>query len=291
MSKEITMADRSVVISGLPASGKTTYLAALWHLVTAREAKALRFESLRHGDATHLNAIAARWRSARVQDRTPVGSDRLVSMNLVDETGRSVRVTFPDVSGEAFRRMWEDRECEPAIADIIRSGNVLLFVHADTIQAPQWVADVAALSRQLGLPLPEGGEVPWNPRLAPTQVQLVGLLQLLCSPPLDIGPRKLGVVLSAWDKAEGEQLTPEDFIEAKLPLLHQYLRWSGARWLWRAYGVSAQGGDYDSADEKAASLPQANALRALDRPAMRIKLISEGRESNDLTEPLAWLVE
>ncbi len=53
------MPERSVVIIGLPASGKTTFLAALWHLVTARDVDTvLRFGTLRVGDAAHLNAIA-----------------------------------------------------------------------------------------------------------------------------------------------------------------------------------------------------------------------------------------
>ena len=31
------MSKRTIVIIGLPESGKTTYLAALWHLITARD--------------------------------------------------------------------------------------------------------------------------------------------------------------------------------------------------------------------------------------------------------------
>ncbi len=59
------MAEGSVVIIGLPSSGKTTFLAALWHLITERDIETrLRFGDLRAGNATHLNVIAARWRDA-----------------------------------------------------------------------------------------------------------------------------------------------------------------------------------------------------------------------------------
>lgn len=182
MSETVGLQHRPIMICGLPGSGKTTFLAALWALVTARdELTTLRFVSLRNGDATHLNAIAARWLSARVQERTPIGSDRLVSMNLEDASRRPVRLTFPDVSGEAYRRMWEDRDCDPAVAEFTASGSVLLFIHTDTIQAPNWVVDFAEISRQIGLPQESTQEVQWHPGLAPTQVQLVGLLQLLHS--------------------------------------------------------------------------------------------------------------
>lgn len=284
------MNDRSVVIIGLPGSGKTTYLAALWHLITERDVDTmLRFHKLTQGESSHLNAIAARWRDAKEQDRTAIGGNRLVSMNLKDISNTPVRLTFPDVAGEAYRRMWEERECDPFVAETLKAGGVLLFIHADTIRPPQWVVDEVTLSKKLGLPVPANEAVPWHPRLAPTQVQLVDLLQLLRSPPLDIGPRRLAVMLSAWDKGAAEGLLPPVFLETKLPLLAQYLRLHADGWLPRIYGLSAQGGDYDSI-ELANRKPQAEELRNLKHPSTRIHLLWNGQESHDLTEPVAWLM-
>lgn len=286
------MHDRSVVIIGLPSSGKTTFLAALWHLINARDVPTkLRFGGLRVGDATHLNAIASRWRDAKVQERTAVTGTRLVTMNLLDETDLPVRVTFPDTPGEAYRQMWEDRDCDPQIAAAISAGGVLLFVHADNIRAPQWVVDEVALSRALGLEIPADNEVaPWHARLAPTQVQLVDLLQLLRTAPLDAGPRRLAIMLSAWDKAAEEGLTPDAYLAAKLPLLSQYLRRSSDGWKYEVFGVSAQGGDYDPADEELPPVPEAEALRKLDQASTRIRLVGAHAETHDLTVPLEWVI-
>ena len=286
------MSERSVVIIGLPESGKTTFLGALWHLVTSREIEtALRFHNLRSGNVSHLNAIAARWREARVQERTAVGGNKFVSINMLDENEVPVRVTFPDVAGEAYRRMWEERRCDPEIADVLRTGGVLIFINADTIRPPQWVVDEVELSRKLGLPIPHGEIIPWHPRLAPTQVQVVALLQLLREPPLDIGPRRLAVMLSAWDKVAEEGLGPEAFLNAKLPLLGQYLRANVDDWNPHVYGLSAQGGEYDLNKDDAPPKAEAEALRSLDQPSDRIRLLLGNNETHDLTEPLAWLME
>ena len=282
------MAERTVIIIGLPASGKTTYLAALWHVVTACEIDtALRFRDLRAGNSEHLNTIARRWRNAVIQERTALSGNRLVSMNLVDPAGRVLRVTFPDVPGEAYRRMWEDRDCEAEVAQLLRTGDVLLFVHADTIQAPSWTVEEVAIARAMGQGGPEGGRKAWTPGLAPTQVQVVDLLQLLRMPPLDVGPRRLGIMLSAWDKVRDEGLAPAGYLEAKLPLLGQYLRRGADGWDYRVYGVSAQGGEYDKVEGDAG--PEANELRKRDRPSTRIQLVGPVRQPHDLTEPLAWL--
>ena len=286
------MNERSVVIIGLPESGKTTFLAALWHLITERDVEtALMFHTLRSGETSHLNEISARWRDAKVQDRTAVGGNRLVSMNLKDAAETPVRITFPDVPGEAYRRMTEERDCEPEIVDTLQASGVLLFIHADTIRPPKWVVDEVALSKAVGLTIPAGQEVPWHPRLAPTQVQLVDLLQLLRSAPLDVGPRRLAIMLSAWDKADGEGLSPAAYLKGKLPLLAQYLHRGADEWTWRVYGLSAQGGEYDAIASGAARKPDAEALRNLDRPSTRIRLVGGAHETHDLTEPLAWLME
>jgi len=82
-------------------------------------------------------------------------------------------------------------------------------------------------------------------------------------------------------------------LDAKLPLLAQYLRRNSNSWTAQVYGLSAQGGDYDDYDATeadSARKPQAEELRRLDRPSTRIRVVEDGRETHDLTEPLAWLM-
>ena len=286
------MPQHPIVVIGPPGSGKTTFLAALWHLVVSREIAALlRLSSLVRGNQKHLNEIAERWRNAQMQDRTSLGGNQFVSISMLDETEHAITITFPDVQGEAYQKMWEERECDREVADTLVHGNVLLFVHATNVKAPHWVVDIATQTRDLGLPIEEGTPVPWSPHLAPTQVQAVGLLTLLTEEPLDSGPRRLVVMLSAWDKASGEGLSPSNFLREKLPLLHQYLNTNPNQWDVRVYGVSAQGGDYDEVKDGARPTQSAEDLRALDQPSTRIELTDGTFKSHDLTIPLAWLMK
>ena len=57
--------------------------------------------------------------------------------------------------------------------------------------------------------------------------------------------------IAAWcHRAEGERLTPEGLLAAKLPLFDQYLRNGRDPWSWRVWGLSAQGGIYEDPDQK-----------------------------------------
>lgn len=283
------MSTRSVVVMGLPGSGKTTFLAALWHLVSEKEVPCkLTYLSLQTSNIEHLHEIATQWRAAKKQERTAQGGDRLVSMILKAEGGDPQTVTFPDVAGEAFLQTWGLRECDETVAGWLKEPGVLLFIHADKVTVPKWVIDEKLLLEDLGLKPEAEDVVDWSPDMAPTQVQLVDLLQLMQTEPLDVGPRRLAIILSAWDKAAGRGFSPEEYLAKRMPLLDQFLEYGlDSRWERRIYGVSAQGGDYD--DDKT-TLPDADRLRDIDVPSKRISVVYAGGKSNDLTEPLQWLL-
>jgi hypothetical protein len=308
---------KAIVAMGLPESGKTTFLAALWHLVTNKKVPVrLSLVTLAADEAPYLRAIATRWAQAKKQERTFHSGNKTVKLTLKSEGGEVFDLTFPDIAGEAFSQMWEMRECTTAVADALRATGVLLFIHVDKIKPPGWIADDAALLEGLSDAPAEanadaapddsdnvpadtsaeaidagqaGGTVQWKPESTPTQVQLVDMLRCLQAPPLDVGARRLAVVLSAWDKVEDDEVSPERFLELHLPLLHQYLAHGlSAGWAHRTFGVSAQGADYD--DVKGAPSAEADRMRDMEVPSQRIKVVVGHATSHDLTEPVNWLL-
>jgi len=290
--------ENSVVICGLPASGKTTFLAALWYIVFERRAAdaRLKFDSLKDADFSHLNAIMRRWQHAKEQIHTEITSAKIVSMNLKDDAGRRIRMTFPDLSGESFQQMWEDRECDPNLAELLRDGaGIVLFVHADKIKHPMGVAETTRQAAGLdGAAAGAGATKEWHPKDAPTSVQLVEMLQMMRCPALQVRARRLAVVLSAWDKVmeEESEITPDEYLARELPLLDQYLRNGDGNWTVRTYGLSAQGGDFerDGETDDEARNEKVAAIRLLDDASSRIRLTTP-EPSHDLTEPIAWLTE
>lgn len=289
------MSEQNILVAGLPGSGKTTLLAALWHLVTSAEIETLlKFDSLAGCDSTHLNMLKRLWLNAQVQKRTAAGSYIDVTIRLKSDATGPVSVAFPDLSGEEYRDLWEQRSFFESFATYLTSSNrVILLVHADRLTKPRWIFDEAHVRRQLMVGETQPTPVVWSPRLAPTQVQLVDLLQLLSQPPFNIGPRKVCVVLSAWDVAEGEELAPADYLRMNLPFLHQFLECNADYWKYIVVGVSAQGGDYGAIndDDKPRAAAEAERVKAIDLPSNRIKVVGLGGTTHDLTRIIFWLSE
>lgn len=279
-----------VSIIGLPESGKTTFLAATWHMLRETGSlTALKFDGLKQGNYEHINSLAKRWRQGKKQQRTQTSGMKVVSMHLKNATGRSVEVSFPDMPGEDFSHMWERREFDEGMSGALAADSIALIVNGDTIKFPAWIAEQNEVAKGAGLQAGQVDAVDWSADLAPTQVKLVELLQFLMSGPLNIGSRRLAVLISAWDEVEAEGLDPAEVLRIKLPLLDQYLRSGRDPWTWHVWGISAQGGVYEDQD-KDEKFEATAALRELERASDRIKVVDGKSVSSDITQPLEWLV-
>ena len=164
------------------------------------------------------------------------------------------------------------------------------MINGDTIKMPAWLVDWNTLQNKLGIVPAEKEPIEWSPDLAPTQVKIVDLLQMLMSGTLNIGGRRLALLISAWDKVEGEGQTPSEILESKLPFLNQYLRSGRDPWTWQVWGLSAQGGVYED-PEKGESFAETDRLRDIERASDRIKIVDVNAVSSDITKPLKWLID
>lgn len=281
-------------IMGLPASGKTTFLAALWHLVEANEAECrLKLDGC-SGDFTYLNMIAEAWRSFSPVPRTSQIGDKDVTIQLIDtETNMSGQAFFPDLAGETFDRQVEERVCKPEFIEALsQNRGILFFINADVredslsinelnARIPAEVSGTIVASN--AKPSMETSELrEWAPRDLPAQVKIVQLLSDLIRPPFEPIKRRIAVMVSAWDLVRDMELTPPEWLAVHMPLVAQFLKANQAYFEYQIYGISAQGVRLE--DEQAI-----NEI-AQRSPSHRIQIVGEVSEGHDLTEPLVWLM-
>lgn len=299
------------VIIGLPASGKTTFLAALWHLVEAGEADCRLKLAKWEGDLVYVNRIAEAWRTFRPVPRTSQVGDVDVTIELVDtETGTTASAFFPDLAGETFDTQVETRRCRPELIDRIADDDgVLLFVSANVKAGNLSIVEFNALMPPDDTPstadaavesepeiepgtdtvghandtTPPAAKAPeWEPKLLPPQVRLVQLLSDLLRAPFAPRRRRLAVLVSAWDLVASMGLKPTEWLAAEMPFVDQFLKTNADAFDSRIYGVSAQG--LSLGDEAAV------AAAAKLVPSRRIRIVEDECESHDLTSPLVWIM-
>jgi hypothetical protein len=303
--------DADFVIMGLPASGKTTFLAALWHLVEADETECRLTLGSYEGDLAYLNQIAEAWRTFQPVPRTSQVKDANVTIELIDrQTGAKSSGFFPDLAGETFDAQVEDRRCRPELVEGVKGDDgILFFISADVKGDALSVIELNAMMPGVDPNEGQGAEVvfdapdpsvttagdgtspltdaipvnkEWEPRMVPAQVRVVQILSDLLRSPFEPRPRRLAVLISAWDLVEGIDMPPHRWLAVQMPLVDQFLRSNNASFVYEVYGVSAQG----------VSLKNNAAvdLAAQMIPSRRIQIVGPEGAGHDLTVPLVWLM-
>jgi hypothetical protein len=289
----MSIEEREILVMGLPEAGKTTFIAALWHVVSSKELPSeLQIQELQPS-RDYLNEISKKWRECAAVGRTILGKERSVTMNLetLDRT-RSFRITLPDTSGEAFQRIFENRRWSASFGTTVeRSVALMFFVHPDALVAPHRIDD--GVEEAVRVMEPVGGNLeaedsvavteepaPWEPSRASPQAKILDLLQLVIRAKGD-RPLKIVMVISAWDLVKGEKLTPQKWLEKRAPLVWQFLDAHKEKRPYAVFGISAQGNDYAE---------HASELREFIKPSERISVVTESETTTDITKPLLWAV-
>jgi len=288
------MKPHNFLLIGLPESGKTSFLAALWYSIQQKRVKtALELKKL-DGDSAYLNKICDAWASYKPVGRNQTDIETFVSMWLKERGGdQEVHLTFPDLSGETFKRQWAGRHLTESYQNCIKSADGGLLFISPKLNQPLRISEVVQLSGILEenneedaraeAITPSPPAIPWDIEKAPTQVQLVELLQFLASNKYFKPPFRLVIVVSAWDELLGSKLTPQIWIEKQLPLLSQFLSSHTDKFKVTFCGLSAQGGQYDGTES--------GALQA-KYPVERILVVGDKVDNqHDITEPLLWLIK
>ena len=277
------------LVFGFHSSGKTTFAAALWHLIDSREVQTALAKGRHVGDFRYLEEIAQAWCEGWQVERTRTEQVEAIKINLSHpESGTELILEFADLSGEIFEKAFATRLCTPTLVNLVKEASgLLLFVTADRVIDDVTILDAFAGEEAEQAPAEDeqGEATSWDSAKTPLQVQIVDLLQALLLPPFAKGPVRVAVIVSAWDLTD--ETSAQDWLAKKMPLLYQYLRNGNGAAEVRAYGISAQGAPLSKKGEPPA--PDRDRLLALERPSERIKIVGPDVREHDLTGPLLWL--
>lgn len=278
-------------IIGLPKSGKTTFLAALWHVVTSGEVpNSLRLSKLL-GNQAYLTTISSLWADAKALPRTSISNETIVKMLLKNHNeNNQFELSFPDLSGETFELLWSDRQIPSTHAEMFMNADGgIIMINPDHLKTEVLISETEKSIANLRQAVPMGNntkhELPqeWDGKTTPTQVKIVDILQSIISMK-HMQPLCIAIIISAWDsviKSDKTKSLPNEWIQRNMPLLHQFIIGNQSKFTTKYYGVSAQGDSLDNADELCRHI----------RPSDRIIVVDDkNNNTNDITLPIRWLM-
>jgi hypothetical protein len=161
------------LVFGLQSSGKTTFAAALWHLLDSREVPTALAKGKHVGDFRYLEEIAQSWCEGWQVERTKMQQVEQVKINLLHPgSGTELVLEFADLSGEIFEEAFTTRLCPPIFVELVKDASgLLLFVSADRLLDDVTILDAFADEdvEQAGPEDDQGAKVPWDPAKTPQE--------------------------------------------------------------------------------------------------------------------------
>lgn len=289
---------RANLILGMPASGKSTYIAAMGHMLLSEEVPTkLRLTGLNEDDEAHIAALQERWLRYEELKHTPTGGENWITFHLEASNGsKEFTVELPDFSGESLKSAAVTGIYPTELHEALqKSTGIFLFTsaaakHDDVLlnelhgfESVSAESDSEPEGEHSLTPQSNTGqddEKQFDPLEMPEQVKVVQLLQAIVG--FEQRKRKLVIMVSAWDIVSSVDVAiePVEWLMNNRPMLWQYLHFNDESWNFRIYGVSAQGGRLP--DDKVA-------LQKILKPSQRVKLIGHSAALHDLTEPLDWV--
>jgi hypothetical protein len=260
-----------IIMVGLPESGKSTYLGALYHALGRPGDDGLRLARAPE-DREYLLELERRWLALTPLERSRHHGAKDVQIPILTADGAELVLAIPDVVGEDYLDAWLHGGWREGLLDWLnRANGILLFVRADNVQ------EATLISVDTVTDSPNKKSDRWDPNTTPTQAMLCDLLEQIAEARAGTLP-PIAVVVAAWDEAAQVNLPPPAWLNWRTPLLDQRLRANEAEVPFKVFGVSAQGGNLH--DE---AVRQSLASHIEDRPLPK--------NGSPLTAPLKWLLE
>lgn len=285
------MVNQTIVLVGVPDTGKTNFLGRLWEALRGGKGTLVcpvPPDNIKYVEDALGHVLQGSFAPRSNKNIGESRSDVQITVNVAGVAdGSSTDLLVPDVTGELWKKAVETLEM-PAqwMEDLQMASGAMLFVRvlSDEIVAPlDWITARGVLRRTLVLPKEKEG--------IPTQVELCELLRFLelsLKPHADGSPPRVAIIVTAYDRLDAAKaaLGPSRYLEGEYPLFAGRLRDANTLAI-RIFGASIVGGDLGIDEEFR------NQFLDGDMSAFGFIVVEQNgaiKTIPDITRPLAWAV-
>lgn len=236
------------MIAGLPGSGKSTYIGALWYCLmhpdNIEDIKLVADKMNLADDLTVLNRLSNAYKNMKLIDRNYSDQNESVQINLkVADSDTKIQVEVPDFLGENFRDLVELKESE-LVSEWLKDTDTLVYF-MNEITPPEFEDDHGPEDDEKPMPAKE------VPKFSIKTISAVAMNIMVLKCLLDKKSfKKVVIVLSWWDKNTKNGVVPNNpqkYLKEYSPALFNFIQHHIRNF--EIIGLSAQGLEYPKEDQ------------------------------------------
>lgn len=277
------------MIAGLPGSGKSTYIGALWYCLMHPEniegIKLVADKMNLADDLTVLNRLSDAYKNMKLIDRNYSDQNETVQINLkVADSDTKIQVEVPDFLGENFRDLVELKESE-IVSEWLKDTDTLVYF-MNEITPPEFEDDHGPEDDEKPMPAKE------IPKFSIKTISAVAMNIMVLKCLLNKKSfKKVVIVLSWWDMNTDNGVVPNNpqkYLKDYSPALFNFIQHHIPNF--EIIGLSAQGLEYPKEDQGNYEATQKE-IKAKTREGKR-SFVEIGDEIvHDLSLPLYLLIK
>lgn len=277
------------MIAGLPGSGKSTYIGALWyclmHPEKIEDIKLVADKMNLADDLTVLNRLSDAYKNVKLIDRNYSDQNETVQINLkmVDSDTR-LQVEVPDFLGENFRDLVELKESE-LVSEWLNDTDTLVYF-MNEVTPPEFEDDHGPEDDES--PMPAKDVPPFSIKTISAVAMNIMVLKCLLSKKTF---KKVVIVLSWWDKNTDNGVVPNNpqkYLKEYSPALFNFIQYHIPNF--EIIGLSAQGQEYPKEDQGDYEATKKE-IKAKTREGKRSFVEIGDKILHDLSLPLYLLIK
>lgn len=248
------MADKKILIAGLPNAGKSSYIGALNGIMNQDGDFCLSPALEKASEWPYVNSLTEKWLECQIVDHSSDGETKYIKWPLKKKDGQEVVITIPDMKGETYYDIINN-EFDPKLADFCKGATGILFFinnmnrfvlkeHALKLVVEENGADkdVKEEDYTQTASKAEADKLKLNVSTMPDVTKNLLVIRYLRKL---MGNVKIVVAVSSWDEKKNYK-TIEDYCKKICPAIYNYVK--NHFDYYRFYGVSAQGVKYGEED-------------------------------------------
>ena len=272
------MESTNILLAGLPAAGKSTYLTALWAVEKDGLSGHLLVCDGKPSESSYVDGMQDNWMVLKEVRRTSFAEPQEIVLPMKRTCDDSkINLSLPDFKGEIFQKVLDNNVSKEIEEWCDKSTGILFMLNLGN-SSPELFQEQVENNSKPKVEI-EKAVMTYND-IAPS-IQNVLLLKYLY---YRMGDTPLAICFSSWDVADNpNNLNVEEWVKENHPCIYNYVdaHFSDKRY----YGISAQGADYSDLDERGE-----DDLAEKTTQKQRAYVYTD-QVSFDITKPLDFLIK